>query len=151
LVRDPDVAAAPSWTNRETVVYAKHRVGGSGPTTLERAWTDGTRKPKTMDDEPGFPEGQSYFDPDWAEGGLLFTVSREFRSPGRIFVRPAGEGARQWGDARNAMYATWSPDGQAVAWLTSDGSGGSILWTGDGKKQVRGIEGDLEPPAWGSR
>jgi len=159
LVVDEGVTAAPTWTDKDAIVFAVRRVGsGTETRTLARVPADGGPT-EILDDRADLDRDMSYFDPDWGPGGLLFTGSRDYRGSGEILLRRGSEPARPWGSVTDSVYATWSPDGSAVAWLTPTGAtdvpAGTAQYTlmmgeEDGKP-LPGITGLLEPPAWGSR
>lgn len=149
LLDSSRVRGAPTWTGDGTVVFAQAPETAEKPTSLWQVRTDQPGAQPTKVDV-GEHSNLSDFDPDWSDSGLMFTRSGGFRDPGAIVVRRPDGSTTQAGTKR--LFGTWSPDGQAAAWLAPDGHQAYALWTGDGEgHQQQGISGKLGPVAWGSR
>jgi hypothetical protein len=143
-----NVTGAPAWTDDGEIVFVTEERGDR-----ELLWevpADGTGAASLLEGVDAVSAG----DPDWSPEGLLYLGIDE-AGKRNVYVYDADGEDRALTAAGDIEAASWSEDGQRVAFTSPDGSGTMRLWTKDvardGPRVPVAIEGEPGPPAWSSR
>jgi hypothetical protein len=144
-----------TWAGNDQIVYgARDPRGGS---TL-KVWTMSTGMSRVLTRNPGTWDNA----PDWtttpgAGAKVLFVRSTGRNAAGSLCVVQVPATLIRPTQAQcalsNVVWPTWSPDGSRIAYVLQQTQKTSLRVTSDpqsaGAKMP--IEGDIGPPAWGSR
>jgi len=142
------LAGSPTWAvyGGETVVIYSLKAADNSIDLWQIAPSGG--QPEQITEVEG-----ADFDPDWsAEGGLVFQRNPEpFAVGGTAYLaKPVEQEAEPLSLPEQSGSAVWSPDGEQLAYPTSDGRLAVTDPDGSSFSQVPDIT-DVSSPAWGSR